>query len=110
MTWPEKEKPEARLTKALVEHGETILKYFHEEYLKNPKSPGTEFERGKVTEWRHLLVLLYGEMNAEEIILAARNNTRLSIPPAGMLADDGKGYVGFDSGCDSGYIGKIDTE
>jgi hypothetical protein len=110
MTWPKKEAPDPKLANALIEHGETLLKYFHEEYAKNATSPATEFERGKVAEWRQLLNLIYGENTTEEIVLSARNKTRLSVPPAGMLTDDGKGYMGFDSGCDMGYIGKIDPE
>jgi len=61
-----------------------------------------------VTEWRHLLDLLYGERITEELVLRARNKVKLSVPPAGPLTDDGNGYIGWDSGCDMGFIGRID--
>jgi hypothetical protein len=46
--------------------------------------------------------------DTETLVLRARDNTRLSVPPAGPLSDNGKSYEGFDSQCDSGYIGKLD--
>ena len=50
---------------------------------------------------------MFGEKAAEGMILQVREMTRLSIPPAGPLAQDGQGYIGWDSGCDMGYIGKL---
>jgi hypothetical protein len=95
---------------ALMQHGAELLKMFHEEYSRNSVSPATEFRRGIVTEWKRLLCLIYGERNAEPIVLGASKLVKLSIPPAGPLTEDGKGYYGFDSMCHSGFIGPIEEE
>jgi hypothetical protein len=99
---------DAAVADQLVRHGEGLLRAFHQEYRRNPVGAETEFQRGMVTEWRHLLDLLYGERITEELVLRARNKVKLSVPPAGPLTDDGNGYIGWDSGCDMGFIGRID--
>jgi hypothetical protein len=96
------------LADRLVRHGEEKLTAFHEEYARNPVGAATEFRRGMVTEWRHLLHLLYGERTTRELVLRARNNVKLSVPHAGPLLDDGQSYLGIDSGCDMGPWGRID--
>lgn len=96
-----------KLAERLVRHGEDLLRIFHEEYARGAVSPATEFRRGKVIEWRQLLNQLYGESVTEALVLRARSNTKLSVPPAGPLSPDGKSYEGFDSQCDAGYIGPI---
>jgi hypothetical protein len=92
----------------LVSHGEHLLEMFHEDYACNHVGATTEFYRGMVTAWRQILNLLYGERVAEELVLRVRASTKLSVPPAGPLSEDGTGYMGFDSGSDGGFIGKID--
>ena len=71
-------------------------------------SAATEFRRGHFIEWRHLVYFLFGERAGEQFVLRARNDTKLSVPPAGPLSDDGQGYLGWDSGCDMRYIGKLE--
>jgi hypothetical protein len=88
---------DGKVTDALIRHGADLLKMFHEKYNENPVSPATEFGRGRVTEWKQLLCLIYGERNAEPIVLGASKQAKLSIPPSGPLTADGKGYYGFDS-------------
>jgi hypothetical protein len=99
--------PSPKVASALVRHGEDLLRIFHEEYAQGPLSTATEFRRGKVAEWKQLLVLLYGEKAAESFILRARDNAKLSVPPSGPLSNDGKGYEGWDSFSDIGVIGKL---
>jgi hypothetical protein len=95
------------ITDALTRRGVDLLKMFHEEYKRNPVSPATEFRRGRVSEWKALLCLIYGERTAEPIVLGASKLAKLSIPPSGTLTEDGKGYYGFDSMCHT-FIGPID--
>jgi hypothetical protein len=92
--------------KRLGSYGAGILTMFHEEYAKNPTSRETEFRRGHVSEWRHLLDFIYGAHVTEQIVDAARAESGYTIPHAGLMTEDGKGYYGFDSGADN-YIGKI---
>ncbi len=92
----------------IVQHGGELLKAFHQSYERDPVGVETEFRRGMVTEWRHFLHLLFGRRITEKLVLLARNKVKLSVPPAGPLADDGEGYIGWDPGCDMGFIGKID--
>jgi hypothetical protein len=87
-------------------YGAGLLKMFHEEYAKNPTSRDTEFRRGHVAEWRHLLDFTYGASATERIVDAARAESGCTIPHAGPMSEDGEGYYGFDSGADI-YIGKI---
>jgi hypothetical protein len=94
------------ITDALMQHGAEVLKSFHEHYNKNPVSAATEFRRGRVAEWKGLLCLIYGERNAEPIVLGASKLAKLSIPPGGPLTEDGKGYYGFDSICHT-FIGPL---
>jgi len=97
---------DAALADRLVRHGEELLTAFHREYAQNPVGTATEYRRGKVAEWKQLLALLYGERAAEELILRAREGTRLSIPPSGPLSSDGQSYEGWDSFSDS-FIGEL---
>lgn len=97
-----------KVGKALAEGGEFYLKAFHSEYEKDPAGPRTEFRRGQFTGWKQTLFMLYSEGVAEEIVEGVSNRTRLSVPPAGELSDDGKGYLGFDSSCHMGFIGKLE--
>jgi len=92
--------------KSLGSHGAGLLTMFHEEYAKNPTGRETEFRRGHVAEWRHLLAFIYGGHTTERIVDAARAESGYTIPHAGPMTEDGKGYYGFDSGSDM-YIGKI---
>lgn len=95
------------ITDAMMDHGAELLKSFHEHYNQDPVSAATEFRRGLVTEWKSLLRLIYGEGNAETIVLGASKQAKLSIPPSGPLTEDGKGYYGFDSMCHT-FIGPIE--
>ena len=92
--------------KRLGSYGALVLTMFHEEYAKNPSSRETEFRRGHVAEWRHLLDFIYGSHTTDQIVDAARAESGYTIPPAGPMTEDGDGYYGFDSGADT-YIGKI---
>ena len=97
------------ITDALVRHGAELLKMFPEEYKQNPVCPATEFRRGKIAELKHLLTLIYGQRNAESIVLGASKQARLSIPHSGPLTEDGKAYYGFDSMSHT-FIGPIEDE
>lgn len=92
--------------KRLASYGARLLTTFHEEYAKNATSRETEFRRGRVTEWRHLLDFIYGAHTTERIVDAARAESGYTIPHGGPLTEDGEGYYGIDSGADT-YIGKI---
>lgn len=92
--------------KRLGSYGARLLTIFHEEYAKNPTSLETEFRRGHVAEWRHLLDFIYGAHTTERIVDAARAESGYTIPHAGPMAKDGQGYYGFDSGADM-YIGEF---
>ncbi len=96
-----------KVAKVLAESGEFYLKAFHSEYEKDPVGPRTEFRRGQFTGWKQSLFILYSEAAAQETIEGVSNRTRLSVPPAGELSDDGKGYLGHDSSCHMGFIGKL---
>ncbi len=87
-------------------YGAQLLTTFHEEYAKNPTSRETEFRRGHVAQWRHLLAFIYGACTTERIVDAARAESGYTIPHAGPMTKDGDGYYGLDSGADT-YIGKI---
>jgi hypothetical protein len=97
--------PNAR--RALAESGEFYLKVFHSEYEKDPVGPRTEFRRGQFTGWKQTLFTLYSRAAAEEIIEGVSDRTRLSVPPAGELSEDGKGYLGTDLSSHMGFIGKL---
>jgi hypothetical protein len=88
------------------DYGAELLKSFHREYEKDPQAAATEFRRGQVTGWRHLLDFIYGERITDANVNSARNVSGYSVPPAGMMDDDGKSYLGWDSGADR-FIGKI---
>lgn len=64
--------------KRLGTYGAQLLTKFHEEYAKNPTSRGTEFRRGHVAEWRHLLDFIYGAHMTEQIVDAARAQSILA--------------------------------
>lgn len=91
----------------VIAHGEYLLKFFHQDYADNPLSLRTENMRGQLTDWKRMVVLLYGESEGEDIIFGVSQTTGLSIPHGGPLSDDGSGYVGFDSYCHMGFIGKL---
>jgi len=86
--------------------GATLLERFHHEFEKNPEDRDTEYQRGRVTGYRHLLSFIYGEHQTEVIVDAASRKAGYTIPPAGPMTEDGKGYYGFDSGAHT-YIGKL---
>jgi hypothetical protein len=92
--------------KRLAAHGAILLKRFHEEYEKDPENRDTEYQRGQVTGYRHLLDSIYGERQSRQIVEAASSEAGYTIPPAGPMTEDGKGYYGFDSGSHT-YIGKL---
>jgi hypothetical protein len=100
--------PNERQKRAIAESGETLLKLFHDSYEKDPVCAETENLRGQFTCWKRMLLMLYNEAAAEEMILAASEKTRLSIPPGGPLAPDGDGYMNWDSYCHMGFIGRLD--
>ncbi|MEX2301937.1 MAG: hypothetical protein WD733_13430 [Bryobacterales bacterium] len=97
------------VAEALTRHGVDLLKMFHEEYSRDRVSKAAEFRRGKVAEWKQLLSLIYGESNAESMVLGASKQARLPIPPSGPLTEDGKGYYGFDSMSHT-FIGPLNEE
>ena len=97
-----------RLRKTIADSGEILLKSFHDAYEQNPVGAETEFWRGQFSCWKQMLNMIYGQSIAEPIILGVSKKTRLSIPPAGLLAPDGDGYIGWDSNCHMGYIGKFE--
>jgi hypothetical protein len=92
--------------KRLATYGATLLKRFHQEYENNPESRDTEYVRGQVTGFRHLLDFIYGRRQTELIVEAASCEAGYTVPPAGPMTEDGKGYYGFDSGAHI-YIGKL---
>lgn len=100
--------PDPKVGKVLAERGEFLLKAFHSEYEKDPVGLQTEFWRGQFIDWRQMLHIFYGDSAAEGMIEGVSNRTRLSIPPAGPLSDNGDGYIGWDSCCHMGYIGKLE--
>jgi hypothetical protein len=99
-----------KMERDLLERGKQLLEWFHAAYAKDPIGRETEFRRGQFTDWRHMLDLLFGRATAQRLTETASELTSLSIPPAGPLADDGQGYLGFDSGCHMGYIGELPPE
>lgn len=92
--------------KRLGNYGAQLLTMFHEEYAKDPTSRETEFRRGHVAEWRHLLDFIYGARTTEKIVDVARAESGYTIPHAGPMTEDGESYYGFDSGADT-YIGRV---
>lgn len=84
--------------KRLASYGADLLKRFHHEYEKDPKHRDTEYARGKVTGYRHLLDLMYGRRQTEMIVDAASREAGYTVPHAGPMTEDGEGYYGFDSG------------
>jgi hypothetical protein len=100
--------PNERQRRLIAETGESLLKMFHTLYEKDPLGAETEYVRGQFTNWKRMLLMLYNEDEAEKMIYAASEKTGLSVPPGGPLADDGSGdYLGWDSYCHSGPIGKL---
>lgn len=99
-------KMDPQTEKAILEHGSLVLESFHAAYDKDPISRETEFRRGEFSEWRHVLDTIYGRRVAEQLTKMVSDATCLTIPHCGPLADDGGGYLGFDSGCHM-YIGKL---
>jgi hypothetical protein len=100
--------PNDRQRKLIIQSGEDLLKMFHEAYEKDPVGRETENLRGQFTNWKRMLLMLYSEPAAEEMIYSVSDRTRLSVPPGGPLAPDGDGYLMWDSYCHSGYIGRLD--
>jgi hypothetical protein len=96
-----------REVKQLASYGATLLKYFHQEFEKDPEHRDTEYRRGQVTAYRHLLDFIYGARQTEGIVDEASREAGYTVPPAGPMTEDGKGYYGFDSGSHT-YIGKLD--
>jgi hypothetical protein len=99
--------PNERQRKLIAENGESLLKMFHSSYGQNPTSPETEFLRGQFTGWKRMLLMLYDEAVAEEMILAVSVKTGLTVPHGGSLTADGGGYIGWDSYCHLGPTGKL---
>ncbi|MGB8773961.1 MAG: hypothetical protein WCC78_07470, partial [Terriglobales bacterium] len=81
----------------LAEHGEFLLKVFHDCYVKDKVGRETEFRRGQIAGWKQTLVTSYGASTAEQVILRASEVANLPVPHSGTLAPDGSGYEGFDS-------------
>jgi hypothetical protein len=99
--------PNERQRDAIVASGELLLKMFHSSYEQNPTSVDTENLRGQFSCWKRMLLMLYNEAVAEEIILGVSEKAGLTIPPSGPLTPDGDGYIGWDSYCHMGPIGKL---
>jgi len=99
--------PDERQKRLLAEMGERLLKLFHTSYERDAVSPETENLRGQFTNWKRMVLMLCGDSFAEEMIYGVSERTRLSVPPGGPLADDGEGYMGWDSYCHQGFIGKL---
>jgi hypothetical protein len=97
---------DSQIEKAILEHGRRLLEGFHSAYEKDPIGRETEFRRGEVSTWRQLLGTIYGQRIAQDLTEKISEATRLTIPHCGLLADDGDGYLGFDSGCHM-FIGKL---
>jgi hypothetical protein len=51
-----------------ADYGAMLLKTFHYEYERDPIGRVTEFRRGQVTGWRHLLDFIYGRRTTELIV------------------------------------------
>ncbi len=92
--------------KRLASYGAELLRRFHLEYEKDPTHRDTEYARGKVTGYRHLLDFMYGRGQTDMILDAASREAGYTVPPAGPMAEDGEGYFGFDSGAHM-FIGKL---
>jgi hypothetical protein len=90
----------------LASYGAELLKRFHQEYEKDPKHRDTEYARGKVTGYRHLLDFMYGRRQTELIVDAASREVGYTVPHAGPMTENGEGYYGFDSGAHM-FIGKL---
>ncbi len=92
--------------KRLASYGAELLKRFHQEYEKDPTHRDTEYARGQVTGYRHLLDFMYGRRQTEMIVDMASRDAGYTVPHAGPMTEDGGGYYGFDSGAHM-FIGKL---
>ena len=92
--------------KRLASHGAGLLRRFHHEYEKEPTHRDTEYARGQVTGYRHLLDFMYGRRQTEMIVDMASRDAGYTVPHAGPMTEDGGGYYGFDSGAHM-FIGKL---
>ena len=101
--------PNERQRRLILETGESLLRRFHAAYETDPVGTETENKRGQFTCWKRMLLMLYEESAAEEMIFEVSQRIGLSVPPGGPLAEDGTGYVGWDSYRHSGYVGKLPT-
>jgi hypothetical protein len=72
------------------------LKNFHEQSAIDRISKETEFRRGHIAGWRHLLDFIYGRHVTELIVDKARKEAGLPFPHSGMLSEDGGSYYGLD--------------
>ena len=90
----------------LLKKGAHFLRGFHSEYKKDPASLRTEHWRSKLSGWRETIEVAFGRNVADSMIEDVRLTTGLSIPHAGPLTADGKGYLGDDPHCDS-YVGEV---
>lgn len=93
-------------TRRLASYGAGLLRTFHQEYEKDPMHRDTEYMRGQVTGYRHLLDFIYGRRQTEMIVDAASREAGYSVPHAGPMTENGEGYYGFDSGAHV-FIGKL---
>jgi hypothetical protein len=101
------EVPNERQRRVIAESGEALLKMFHSSYAQNSTSTETENLRGQFSCWKRMLLMLYNEAAAEEMILAVSERTGLTIPHGGPLTPEGDAYLGWDSYCHTGPIGKL---
>lgn len=92
--------------KRLASYGAELLKRFHQEYEKDGTHRDTEYARGQVTGFRHLLAFMYGRRQSETIVDAASREAGYTVPHSGPMTEDGEGYYGFDSGAHM-FIGKL---
>lgn len=83
---------------SLADHGADLLKNFHDEYEKDHTGRKTEFCRGHVAEWKHLLDFIYGSCVTDIIVQAALQKSGLPVPETGKLSEAGQGYEGVGSG------------
>jgi len=101
-----KRQPDADEVKRLASYGALLLKMFHQDYEKDRTHRDTEYARGQVTGYRHLLDFIYGRRQTEMIVVAASREAGYTVPPAGPMTEDGESYYGFDSGAHM-FIGKL---
>ena len=62
------------------DYGEILLKLFHDSYAQDPTSRDTEYRRGMFSGWKGSVIALFGESEAEDIILGVGEKLGLTVP------------------------------